>query len=74
MALIPRRTLTLLAVVAILAGGCATPEPFSSVPAYNRYSIDDIVAMSHGGEPSAQIIGKLESANGFYPSVTRTAK
>ncbi|HVO88058.1 MAG TPA: hypothetical protein VMV45_05920 [Casimicrobiaceae bacterium] len=56
------------AFAAMLVAGCATTyEPFSSVPLYNRYSIDDIVAMAQRGEPSGQIIGKLQASNGFYP-------
>jgi hypothetical protein len=42
-------------------------QPYSSVPLYNRYSIDDIVAMSNSGVPSGEIIARLEQANGFYP-------
>lgn len=59
-----------IALIATLAiafplAGCATPE--YPVPAYNRYSAEDIIAMVHAGEPSKEIIAKLQAANGFYP-------
>jgi hypothetical protein len=56
----------MLAIVVLGLAGCATTE-YSSVPAYNRYSAEDIIAMARAGEPSRQIIAKLQAANGFYP-------
>ena len=55
-----------LAVVALQIAGCATSE-YRSVPAYNRYSAEDIIAMARARETSTQIISKLQAANGFYP-------
>jgi hypothetical protein len=61
------RTVALLAIVAVALplAGCATTQ--YPVPAYNRYSAEDIIAMVHAGEPSKEIIAKLEASNGFYP-------
>ena len=61
------RRIALLAIVALAfpLAGCATTQ--YPVPAYNRYSAEDIIAMAHAGEPSKEIIAKLQAANGFYP-------
>jgi len=63
------RSLAAAMLVASLAlPACATTyPPFSSVPLYNRYSIDDIVKMANSGVPSREIIARLQAANGFYP-------
>ena len=57
------RRIALLAIVAVAfpLAGCATTQ--YPVPA----SGEDIIAMVHAGEPSKEIIAKLEAANGFYP-------
>jgi hypothetical protein len=62
------RRIALLAIVAVAfpLAGCATTQ-YPSVPAYNHYSAEDIIAMVHAGEPSKEIIAKLEASNGFYP-------
>jgi len=61
------RRIALVAIVAVACPllGCATIE--YPVPAYNRYSAEDIIAMARAGESSKQIIAKLEASNGFYP-------
>jgi hypothetical protein len=56
----------MLAMVILQVVGCSTSE-YQSVPAYNRYSAEDIIAMARAGETSNQIIAKLQAANGFYP-------
>jgi hypothetical protein len=63
-----RRVLVLLALLA--STGCATTQ-YPSVPAYNRYSAEDIIAMARAGETSKQIIAKLQAARGFYPLKAR---
>lgn len=52
---------------AVLVSGCAGPTAYPSTPAYNRYQVEDIIAMSKAGEPDRRIIDKLQEANGFYP-------
>lgn len=61
-----RLRIAILAIVALQFAGCATTE-YESVPAYNRYSAEDIIAMARAGESSKEIIAKLEASNGFYP-------
>lgn len=52
------------AVVLVL--GCAGPTAYTT-PAYNRYKVEHIIAMSKAGEPDGLIIDKLQAANAFYP-------
>jgi hypothetical protein len=52
---------------AALVTGCTSPTAYTSTPAYNRYQVEDIIAMSKGGESDGRIIDKLQEANGFYP-------
>ena len=58
---------TVLVSSLVLVAGCATNEPFSSVPLYNRYSVQDIVKWSNDKVPPDEIIARLQRANGFYP-------
>ena len=61
-----RRALLPLMFVVAAGTACVTTE-YPRVPAYNRYRVEDVLAMARHGEPPAAIIRKLEAAGGFYP-------
>jgi len=49
---------------------CATTTEYPSVPAYNYYSVEDVLAMAKQGQSAEQIISKLQQharGNAFYP-------
>src|SRR5690349_9634535 len=62
-----KRTLA-ITVLAFGLAACATTE-YPRVPAYNRYTVEELLAMSKQGEPPELIIQRLEQARGqnFYP-------
>jgi len=54
----------------ILLASCATTTEYPSVPAYNYYSVEDVLAMAKQGQSSEQIIANLQQharGNAFYP-------
>jgi uncharacterized lipoprotein YajG len=61
-----RQLLPAAAAIALLVG-CAAPTAYSSTPGYNRYRIEDIIAMSKAGERDEQIIAKLQATSDFFP-------
>lgn len=61
-----RYLVSVLAAAALLAG-CTTPTEYPATPAYSRYQVEDVIAMSKAGEPDGQIIDKLRAANAFFP-------
>ncbi len=56
-----------LAAMALAVTGCAAPTQYPSTPAFNRYTLEEVVQWSKAGEPAQRIIDRLEAARGFYP-------
>jgi hypothetical protein len=54
-------------VAAAILMGCAAPTQYSSTPAYNRYTLEEVVQWSKAGETPQRIIAKLDAARAFYP-------
>ena len=50
----------------VLLASCVTTD-YPRVPAYNRYRVEDVLAMAKQGEPPQSIIRKLDQAGAFYP-------
>ena len=46
---------------------CVAPTAYESTPAYNRYTLEQVIEWSRAGEPPARIIERLDAANAFYP-------
>jgi hypothetical protein len=61
------RPLRALLVGAALVAGCTTPTDYPATPAYSRYQVEDVIAMSKAGEPDGVILDKLRAANAFFP-------
>jgi hypothetical protein len=61
--------MTRAAIVAclVLAAGCAAPTAYESTPAYNKYTLEQVVAWSKEGQAPKQIIARLDAANAFFP-------
>jgi hypothetical protein len=53
------------AIVAL--GGCATATEYPATPAYNRYTLEQVVEWSKAGESAERIIARLEAARALYP-------
>ena len=54
----------------LLLTSCATTTEYPSVPAYNYYSVEDVLAMAKQGQSAEQIINNLQQharGNAFYP-------
>lgn len=56
----------LLAAV-IVASGCTPATQYPSTPAYNRYTLEEVVQWSKAGDSPARIISRLDAASAFYP-------
>ncbi|HZQ61048.1 MAG TPA: hypothetical protein VFC24_06850 [Casimicrobiaceae bacterium] len=56
----------LLALVALACVSCVSTE-YRNVPAYNRYTVEDVLGMAKHGDPPDVIVRRLEQAHGFYP-------
>jgi hypothetical protein len=61
------KTRCAIAAAAMILASCAAPTQYSSTPAYNRYTLEDVVQWSKAGEAPQKIIAKLDEAHGFYP-------
>jgi pyruvate/2-oxoacid:ferredoxin oxidoreductase alpha subunit len=57
----------LLAIAVWVAASCAPATQYPATPAYNRYTLEEIIQWSKAGESPDHIIAKLETAHGFYP-------
>ena len=54
-------------VLSLGLAACATPTQYDSSPAYNKYTLEQVIEWSRAGEPPAKIIERLDAANAFYP-------
>jgi hypothetical protein len=60
---------SLIVAGSLLVASCASTE-YPSVPAYNYYSVEDVLKMAKEGQSSEQIIQNLQEharGNAFYP-------
>jgi hypothetical protein len=45
----------------------AAPTRYDATPAYNKYTLEQVIEWSKAGEPPARVIERLDAANAFYP-------